>query len=77
LCDWNKQPRGEVAVSKEMLLVRTLQGITTVMFALPHSLSNHKQKAFMQNITVHHPTVDRLDQKRIKNDEIQRTMREL
>jgi hypothetical protein len=28
-----------------------------LMLPLPHSLSNHKQKAFMQNITVHQPTV--------------------
>jgi hypothetical protein len=38
-------------------VVRTLQGTTTVMLPFLHSLGNHKQKAFMQNITVHQPTV--------------------
>jgi hypothetical protein len=38
-------------------VVRTLKGTTTVMLFFPHSLSNHEQKAFMQNITVHQSIV--------------------
>jgi hypothetical protein len=52
--------------SNLILLVRTLQGATKVMLPFPHSLSNHKQKAFMQNITVHQLTV--YDHQRKRSD---------